>query len=410
MPPISPFRDSPKEELMTSFHVLRVMSLAGLGCLVCATSWSQDGGYAYGGLSVGQSRAKIDDARITSGLLDAGLTTTGMERDDKGVGFKLFGGYQMNRYLAFEGGYFKLGRFGFASTTVPAGTLSGQLEAQGLNLDLVGSLPITGRLSLIGRVGAQYARTRDTFSSTGAVTVSDPNPRHSEVNPKVGIGLQYEITRAVLLRGEAERYRINDAVGNHGTVNLLSVSLVFPFGRPAEAAPPRAYAPAPASPVPASPVAAAPVVMPAPPPPPVAVAPPPAPPPQPTPLRRVNFAADSLFTFDQSDIRPEGKAELDRFARDLQGTRFDMIGVEGHTDRIGSERYHQDLSQRRADSVKAYLGASGGIDTGKINATGRGESAPVTQPGDCVGNTHTAKLIACLQPDRRVVVEVSGTR
>lgn len=395
---------------MTSFHVLRVMSLAGLGCLVYATSSAQDGGYAYGGLSVGQSRARIDDARITSGLLDAGLTTTGMVRDDKGVGYKLFGGYQMNRYLAVEGGYFKLGRFGFTSTTAPAGTLSGQLEAQGLNLDLVGSLPITGRLSLIGRVGAQYARTRDTFASTGAVTVSDPNPRHSEVNPKVGIGLQYEITRAVLLRGEAERYRINDAVGNHGTVNLLSVSLVFPFGRAAEAAPTRAYVPTPAAPMAASPVIPAPAVAPAPPPPVVALAPPPAAPPVPTPLRRVSFAADSLFTFDQSVIRPEGKAELDRFARELQGTRFDVVSVEGHTDRLGTERYNQDLSQRRADSVKTYLVSSGGIDSGKVNATGRGESSPVTRPGDCVGNTPTAKLIACLQPDRRVLVEVSGTR
>ncbi|PXW94428.1 hypothetical protein C7444_114127 [Sphaerotilus hippei] len=46
----------------------------------------------------------------------------------------------------------------------------------------------------------------------------------------------------------------------------------------------------------------------------------------------------------------------------------------------------------------------------KISATGRGETMPVTQPQDCKGNTPNARLIACLQADRRVEIEVTGTR
>ena len=46
----------------------------------------------------------------------------------------------------------------------------------------------------------------------------------------------------------------------------------------------------------------------------------------------------------------------------------------------------------------------------KITAVGKGETAPVTKAKDCVGNKPTPKLIACLQPDRRVEVEVTGTR
>jgi OOP family OmpA-OmpF porin len=126
--------------------------------------------------------------------------------------------------------------------------------------------------------------------------------------------------------------------------------------------------------------------------------------------RRVQFSADSLFSFDKSTIRPEGRAALDVFGRDLQGARYSMISVEGNTDRLGSEAYNQKLSQERADAVKAYLITTGGIDARKITSTGRGESNPETKPEDCKGNKPTPTLIACLQPDRRVDVEVSGER
>lgn len=381
---------------MKAFHALRLLSLAGIGSVVAASSaFAQDDNYHYGGLSVGQSRARIDEDRITSGLLGAGLTTTAMTRDERDTAYKLFLGHQVNRNFALEFGYFNLGEFGFAATTVPAGTLNGKIRLQGFNLDLVGTLPLTQRLSGIARVGAQYAHARDTFSGTGAVSVANPNPSKRELNAKFGAGLQYEFSPSFLLRGEAERYRINDAVGNHGHVNVYSMSLVFPFGRtPAPAPRPAAYvAPAPA-PAPEPVVAAAPA---------------PAAPVAPA-RRRVSFSAESLFTFNQSVLRPKGQAALDAFAKQLEGSQFDVINVEGHTDRLGSQAYNQKLSLRRADAVKSYLVASGGIEPTKVAAIGQGESTPVTQPGDCKGNKPTAALIACLQPDRRVEIEVVGTR
>jgi OOP family OmpA-OmpF porin len=384
---------------MKKLHALRLLGLAGLGSLIAASALAQEGGSFYGGLSIGRSKAKIDEPRITASLLGAGLGTTSMAKDESDSAYKLFGGYQINRNFAIEGGYFNLGKFGFTSTTVPAGTLNGQIKLQGLNLDLVGTLPLTERLSAIARVGGQYARARDSFSGAGAVTVANPNPSKSELNYKVGAGLQYAFSPSFLLRGEAERYRINDAVGNHGGVNVLSVSLVFPFGRAAEPAPRAMAAPyvAPApEPAPAPVVAVAPVVVA-----PVVTAP---------QRRRVSFSADSLFTFDKWAVRPEGKTALDTFAKELSGTQFQVITVEGHTDRLGSQAYNQTLSARRAESVKDYLVASGGIDATKISAIGKSESAPITKAGDCKGSKPSAKLIACLQPDRRVDVEVVGTR
>ena len=57
-----------------------------------------------------------------------------------------------------------------------------------------------------------------------------------------------------------------------------------------------------------------------------------------------------------------------------------------------------------------YLVSNGHLDAAKVSAQGKGETSPVTKTEDCKGNTANAKLIACLQPDRRVEIAVSGTR
>jgi OOP family OmpA-OmpF porin len=126
--------------------------------------------------------------------------------------------------------------------------------------------------------------------------------------------------------------------------------------------------------------------------------------------QRVTFSAESLFGFDNSTVKPEGRQALDKFVADTKGTQFDVIGVEGHTDRLGTTEYNQRLSLRRAEAVKAYLVSTGGFAADKVNVVGQGESSPVTQAADCNGTRPTAKLIACLQPDRRVDIEVTGSR
>jgi OmpA-OmpF porin, OOP family len=77
---------------------------------------------------------------------------------------------------------------------------------------------------------------------------------------------------------------------------------------------------------------------------------------------------------------------------------------------MGSTDYNQALSNQRASSVKDYLVTSGKLDPAKISAVGMSEGSPVTQAADCSDKLARAQLITCLQPDRRVEVEVSGTR
>ena len=371
------------------------LGLAAFAAIASPFAVADDTGW-YGGVNVGRSSAKIDNANITSNLLGGGLATSSISNDDNDTGYKLFGGYKFNRNFAVEGGYFDLGRFGFTATTVPAGTLNGNIKLKGVNLDAVGILPITENFSAFGRVGVNYAEARDSFSGTGAVNVLNSNPSKREANLKFGGGLQYDFTQSLGMRVEAERYRINDAVGSKGDIDLVSVGLVYRFGGKTPAPAPRAMAPAPVAAAPA-PVAA--VVTP--PPPPVAAPPVPA---------KVTFSADSLFDFGKAEVKPAGKQELDKLGADLRGVDFDIIRVTGHTDRIGSHEYNMELSTRRAEAVKAYLVESAGIPAGKIAARGTDGSDPVTKPGDCKGEKASKALIACLQPDRRVEVEVSGTK
>ena len=380
------------------------LGLVGCAAIVSPFAAADDSGW-YAGANIGQSRAKIDDVRITSQLLGAGLTTTAITDNNRDTGYKLFGGYRYNKNVAFEGGYFNLGQFGFTSTTAPAGTLSGKIKLQGLNLDVVGTLPLTEKFSVLGRIGLNYAQARDNFTSTGAVVVpANPNPSKNQINHKFGAGVQYDFTPSLGMRVEAERYRINDAVGNKGDIDMYSLGLVYRFG---------VTKPAPveqvAEPEPVEQVAAAPapvVAAPAPAPKPAVVAPPPR-------YRKATFAADSsagsLFDFGKAVVKPAGQRALDKFAADLKGAKLDVITVTGHTDRIGSHAYNQKLSERRAKVVKAYLVESAGMPADKITAKGVDGAEPVTKPGECK-RKKGAKLIACLAPDRRVEVEAAATR
>jgi OOP family OmpA-OmpF porin len=375
-----------------------IFVLAVLAALTSQFAVADDTGW-YAGGSVGQSRAKIDDPRITAQLLGAGLSSTSITDNNRGQGYKLFAGYKISKIFAIEGGYFNLGKFGYVATTVPAGTLLGNIKLQGLNLDGVGTLHLNEKFSVFGRLGFNYAQARDNFTNTGAVIApTNSNPAKNQINYKFGVGLQYALTDALAMRLEAERYRINDAVGNKGDIDLYSLGLNYRFGLEKPAPAPRIFEPEPvvAEPAPVP----VPVVV-------AVVAPP-------IVHRKTVFAADSsvgsLFDFGKAEIKPSGKEAIDRFSTELKGADYDLITVVGHTDRIGPHAYNMKLSAQRADAVKAYLVESAGVPADKIEASGVDGADPVTRPDECRGNKVTAVLKACLAPDRRVEVEVVATR
>ena len=141
---------------------------------------------------------------------------------------------------------------------------------------------------------------------------------------------------------------------------LLCGSLAYLFAEEPKAAP--------APPPPPKP--APPPRVEAPPPP-----PPPAPPPrvEPPPKSRTIILDDVLFDFDKIDIKPTGRRILDRLVKFLNENRDKRIDLEGHTDWIGTEKYNQGLSERRAASVRNYL-IKMGVSSSRITARGFGEA------------------------------------
>jgi OOP family OmpA-OmpF porin len=374
-------------------------TLAALIALACATMMTAnaatpdaaDAGFVnpdwansawYMGAGIGQSRARIDDQRLIRSLTANGATMNSFDKDERDLGFKLFVGKQFNQYFSMEAGYFDLGKFDFAATTSGNGALRGEAGFRGLNLDLVGQLPLTQRLSLLGRAGMQYAKTSTHFGGNRLNAMTNPNPSERKLGGKFGLGLEYKLSEALALRGEVERYRLDDAVGNRGDVDLASLSLVYKFGRPA----PKAVVISESRP------AVAPQEAPR------VVEETPAPAPQPV-SEKVSFAAEALFDFDKAIVKPEGMAALDDMLTKLQGMNAEVMIAVGRTDSVGSSAYNEQLSLRRADAVKAYL-VSKGLDPARLYTEGKGETAPVADNATDAGRAK----------NRRVTIEVVGTR
>jgi OOP family OmpA-OmpF porin len=123
-------------------------------------------------------------------------------------------------------------------------------------------------------------------------------------------------------------------------------------------------------------------------------------PPKPKPVaEKVTFAAEVLFDFDKSVVKPDGKAKLDDLAAKVRGINLEVVIAIGHTDSVGTDEYNQKLSVRRAESVKAYL-VSKGIEANRVYTEGKGEKQPVADNRTAEGRAK----------NRRVEIEVIGTR
>ena len=348
-------------------------SLSLMGCAVISSplAVADDDTYWYGGLNIGQSRARIDAGRIKAQLLENSLATSSIANDERDTAYKLFGGYQFNKNFALEGGYFDLGQFGYTATTVPAGTLDGRIKLKGLNLDAVGILPLAGKFSAFGRLGLNYAQAKDNFTATGAVPVPmNPNPSKSQTNYKAGLGLQYDLTKSLGMRVEAERYRINDAVGSKGDINMYSLGLVYRFAEKAPAPVQQARIPDPV------------IVY------------------VPVKVKTEQYCSilDIQFEINADEMQLEEKerlAVLGTFLKKYPGT---IAVIEGHTDNVGSPEKNMELSERRAESVVNYLMAEHNIAASRLVSKGYGETRPIadndTQEGKRM-NRRIGAVIGC---------------
>ncbi len=95
-------------------------------------------------------------------------------------------------------------------------------------------------------------------------------------------------------------------------------------------------------------------------------------------VRASALALPVQFAFDSAQILPAARSQLDALAEGIRMLpSVQQVVIEGHTDATGAKRYNEQLSQRRAQSVKGYLVARHGIDAARLRAIGLGEHAPL---------------------------------
>jgi len=341
----------------------------------------------YIGAAIGQSRANFEDQSIIRSFQVPPIrTVNSWSSDERDIGYKLFIGKQLNRNFAVEASFFDLGEFTFNTTTAQGGRLGGTIGYKGLALDMIGMMPLTERFGAYGRLGAAYTKSSHDFAGDALAQrqLGKFDGSDKKLSARFGLGLEYKFSEALALRAEVERTKVTDRIRANGNGDLYSLALVYKLGRPV-AAPYVAPAPAPVVEAPA------PVVQPA---------PMPAPAPAPVPVsEKVSFAAEALFDFDKSVVKPEGRAALDDLLNKLQGMNTEVMVTVGHTDSVGSDEYNQRLSLRRAEAVKAYI-VSKGVDASRVYTEGKGETQPVADNKTAAGRAK----------NRRVTVEVVGTR
>ena len=304
------------------------------------------------------------------------------------VTYGVFGGYQIlnqnNFGLATEVGYDYFGRVrGHQNTKAGGEKQTFKHSAHGTTISLKPSYEVLPNLDVYGKVGVALVRNDYKFYD---VTGAGNHSKYHNLKPSLtlGGGVEYAILPELAFRVE---YQYLNKAGNYSKavrkaggqdftkyspdIHSVSAGLTYRFGQGAAPAP-----------------VAAPQVE----------------------TKNFAFSSDVLFAFGKANLKPAAAQALDAMQSEINASGLGnaAIQVNGYTDRIGKEEFNLKLSQRRAETVANYI-VSKGAPAANVTAVGYGEANPVT--GHTCDKVKGRKaLIACLAPDRRVEVQVQGTK
>jgi len=336
-------RSRSKSAKRRSGHSLAILSLSALCCAALLMVARADDRaleftpriYVGAGVGATQLEPKMPNGSLTVS-------------DDTDSGFDIAVGYDFSSRLSAEVYYGDFGSAGIAFIGADVGTVDYQVfglsgiayllnSRSGLSANKTGSgMGTREGLSLYTRVGL------------GGV-VADSELDHTVKNPvhlALGLGAEYGFGNGFAVRGE---YRALDT-----DMHYASVSLLKRFGQVRSTAPIAATTRSAVQPAPqkVEPVTAV------------------------TPKSAdLDGVTTVNFAFDRSEISPQAASKLDKVAAALSNSDV-SVSLEGHTDWIASERYNQELSIRRAESVRRYLEAKG-ISRSRLSVRGFGETRPV---------------------------------
>ena len=203
-----------------------VLAVAVLGGATEAQAADDPAWYAGAGVGRGDAKRTNSWANQTDAFLFTRGVTSSTLIDSHETAWKLFGGYQFNDIVAAEVAYNDLGRFkGVTSISVPApaSTAGGTWDASALSISAVATYQLASRFGLLFKGGLAVTRLK--------ASVSQLNANETRVQPLLGVGVKFDVTKVIGLRGEFERFNNvgdGDKTGQ-SAINVWSVSALYRF-------------------------------------------------------------------------------------------------------------------------------------------------------------------------------------
>jgi OmpA-OmpF porin, OOP family len=219
------------KKLLSLAAIVLAVSAAGAANAQTNTPW-------YGGVALGSTKSNVDAGEVNDFLRAQNYQSPATSADNKDQLYKFSLGYRFSPFVAVEGFYADLGNYNTRSTasrlvntTLVPGTVNADYKAKGYGVDLVLSAPMSQVFSVYGRLGVMQAKTEASFGSTGSIGLAFNAGSKNRTAQHYGVGLQYDISPAVALRGEVESFRKlgDDSTGGELKVDAFSVGAIFRF-------------------------------------------------------------------------------------------------------------------------------------------------------------------------------------
>ncbi|PPI88763.1 porin OmpA [Candidatus Pantoea edessiphila] len=282
-----------------------------------------------------------------------------------------FFGFQANPNIGFEFNYDVLGSVAYGGHKIV-----GEFRPYDFNATFKLSYPIFGYLDVYARIGGML-----WYATSDQIKISNDNFLENSDSglypyPLIAGGLEYFIHKNVALRLDLQWINI---IGNKYTLGsqprngLLSVGFSYIFN-PHDL--PRSIYTYKKTPLYKD-------------------------------VKHFNLQADILFKFNDFALTNEGEQVLDKLYDQLEDLdRSTDLIIVGFTDKIGSHKYNQQLSNKRAKSVLNYL-VSKGIYSDRMSINSNGKSHSITK-SNCDNIKERKSIIECLAPDRRVEINIKN--
>ncbi len=175
----------------------------------------------YAGLGFGQSNYRDYASNVNAELSADGLTATSSD-NALSEGWKVYAGYQFNKYFGVEGGYVNLNDVTARhNVTFPVvGTVNTNVDSDAWTLAAVGTLPLTDKFSVMAKLGGAYVLS-DITAMTGT---TKETVGKDEYEPFYGVGVSYALFDNLNLRAEWERFDTDEF-----NVDLLTAGVALKF-------------------------------------------------------------------------------------------------------------------------------------------------------------------------------------